>query len=411
MTTHWAIFVDNDSQKAAFTNAVLHNKHPYFKYFDQQKGALFSSLAITQFINEEERHGSSKLNDAVQPLKTMSSGEQKKALLNHILANNPDYIILDNPFDNLDTDFQQELKQLLQTKAGQIGFLQLVSRKTDLLPFVTHFGALVENDFTKLTKTAVESVLQNKFHFAGNLPQPIHAVPYSDTSLIEIKNVSISYEGKSVLKDISWTIKPGDFWQLIGKNGSGKSTLLSMIIGDNPKAYRKDIYLFGKKKGSGESVWDIKEKIGYFSPAMTDKFAGRHSVAHMLISGFNDSIGLYTKPTDAQQQCIGEWLRLLNLKKKKNTLFKDLSLGEQRLVMTARAMVKHPPVLLLDEPTAGMDDASAELLVALVNKIANHSYTAIIFVSHRMEKGLLPKATYSLTMTPDGSMGTSKTHS
>lgn len=407
MLEHWAIFADNDSKKSSFIEAVLNNTHSEFKSFNDQKGILFSSLSITTLINEEERHGALRLNNTAQPLKTMSSGEQKKALLYHIFENSPDYIILDNTFDNLDVDFQQELQLILKTKANTIRFLQLTSRKSDTLSFIHNYGVLEKDCFKKIQASTIETIFQNKIHFNGNIPKPIESISYSEKSLIDIRNVSISYNNKKVLNNITWAIKPADFWQLTGKNGSGKSTLLSMIIGDNPKAYGKDIYLFGKKKGTGESVWDIKQKIGYFSPAMTDKFTGRHTLENMLISGFNDSIGLYTKPTDVQKRVIEQWITILNFQEKKNSLFKDLTLGEQRLVMTARAMVKHPPLLILDEPTAGMDDSSATLLVALVNKIASQSSTAIIFVSHRQESGLLPKSTYRLDITDNGSVGSS----
>lgn len=407
MLEHWAIFADNDSKKSSFIEAVLNNTHSEFKSFNDQKGILFSSLSITTLINEEERHGPLRLNNTAQPLKSMSSGEQKKALLYHIFENSPDYIILDNTFDNLDVDFQQELQLILKTKANTIRFLQLTSRKSDTLTFIHNYGVLEKDCFKKIQASTIETIFQNEIHFNGNIPKPIESISYSEKSLIDIRNISISYNNKKVLNNITWVIKPADFWQLTGKNGSGKSTLLSMIIGDNPKAYGKDIYLFGKKKGTGESVWDIKQKIGYFSPAMTDKFTGRHTLENMLISGFNDSIGLYTKPTDVQKRVIEQWITLLNFQEKKNSLFKDLTLGEQRLVMTARAMVKHPPLLILDEPTAGMDDSSATLLVALVNKIANQSSTAIIFVSHRKENGLLPKSTYRLDITGNGSVGSS----
>ena len=107
----------------------------------------------------------------------------------------------------------------------------------------------------------------------------------------------------------------------------------------------------------------------------------------MIISGFYDSIGLYIPPSDQEKNLVISWLTLLQLHHKRNTLFLDLTMGEKRLVMTARAMIKHPPLLILDEPTAGLDDKSASLFIALVNKIAQESDTAIIFVSHRKETG------------------------
>lgn len=405
MIQHWAILVNNASQKSRFIEAILSQTHPSFKAFKNQKGALFSPLALTSLVNQEERHGSTVLINAQQPLKTMSSGEQKKALLQHILASQPNYIILDNPFDNLDADFQVELKLLLTQKAQETSFIQLVSRKSDILPIISSFGVLKEREFSQLKAEHLNRVFVSKTLFKGSIPKPIQRIDCKSDTLIEFKNVSISYANKSILRNITWKIHQGDFWQLMGKNGSGKTTILSMIVGDNPKAFGQDIYIFGQKKGSGESVWEIKEKIGYFSSNMTDKFRGRHSVEHMLISGFRDSIGLYIKPTEMQKQKSKEWLQLLDFWDQRHTLFKDLSLGQQRLLMTARAIVKHPPLLILDEPTAGMDDTSAALLVALVNKIANETNTSIVFVSHRNEPGLSPTSIFKLAMTPSGSEG------
>lgn len=138
---------------------------------------------------------------------------------------------------------------------------------------------------------------------------------------------------------------------------------------------------------------------------MTDSFRGYHSLENMLISGLTDSIGLYLRPTEIQGRIAREWLKLLGLENLKDTYFHDLSEGLKRLVMCARAMVKHPPLLILDEPTAGLDDKSASLLVALVNKFAMESRTAIVFVSHRTEPGLTPHAVFQLEMTSKGSVG------
>ncbi|MFD0796801.1 ATP-binding cassette domain-containing protein [Maribacter chungangensis] len=405
MTTHWAIYIDNDSHKSGFIEEVLKQGQTVFKFPVKKKGALFSPLAVTKFINKEEQYGRSALKNSRQPLKTMSSGEQKKALLNFIIQEQPDYIILDNPFDNLDIDSQAELKQLLIQKSQDISFIQLASRKSDILPFINRFGTLKEGEFIQLDAKSTTDTINATPVFNKQLPKPIHTHGSVTNILIEFRNVSILYKDRPILKNISWKVQKGDFWQLMGKNGSGKTTMLSMIFGDNPKAYGQDIYIFGKKKGTGESVWEIKEQIGYFSSNMTDKYTGRHSVEQMLISGFTDAVGLYTLPTETQKQRSKEWLVLLGLWEKRTTLFRFLSTGQQRLLMTARAMVKHPPLLILDEPTAGMDDNAAALLVALVNKIAQETNTSIIFVSHRIEPGLLPKSIYELEMTPNGSTG------
>lgn len=402
---HWAVLVDNDSDKVSFIRSIQNSsKISHFKKLKFKTGKLFSPLALQHFMDEEERHDNKLIKGYNQPLKTMSSGEQKRALLYYILESKPDYIILDNPFDNLDTSFQSQLKKLLTTHSQDIIFIQLASRKLDILPFITNYGRLTKNGFIIIREEEL-NIGNKKAKFTGSIPFAMEHITIPSETLVKLKNVSISYGDKNILKDITWKINKGEFWQLLGKNGSGKTTILSMITGDNPKAFGQEIYLFGKRKGTGESVWDIKQKLGYYSPAMTDKFTGRHTIEHMLISGLTDSIGLYVRPTETQKRYSKHWLVLLGLWEEKDTLFKDLSLGKQRLIMTARAMVKHPPLLILDEPTAGMDDTSAQLLVALVNKIAQETKTAIVFVSHRAEPGLHPKKTFELKLTENGSIG------
>jgi molybdate transport system ATP-binding protein len=406
MKKHCAVLIDNKSLKKGLIHAILRNENSYFKFLGTKKGALFSPVMLSQLIDEEERNDQ-KIVHRGQSLRTMSSGEQKKALLRHILESKPDYIILDNPFDSLDHGFQKELKNLLLEVSGDFIFIQLVSRVTDILPFINQFTRLNGDRLDPIGGMPTFIKPQSDF-LNGKIPAAIVPIRIDNELLIAFKNVSVSYEDKAILFNINWTVKKGEFWQLIGNNGSGKSTLLSMITGDNPKAYGQNILLFGKRKGTGESVWDIKQKLGYFSPGMTYKFSGRFTMEQMLISGFNDSIGLYTKPTEVQKRKAKEWLQLLNLWPEKDMLFADSSLGQKRLIMTVRAMVKHPPLLILDEPTTGMDDEAAALLVVLVNKIAKETDTTIIFVSHRDEPGLNPNKSLQLQMSPKGSIGVSK---
>ncbi len=403
---HYTILIDNNSSKKEFIQALLKGNCPeVLENFKDKNGLLFSSLTIDKIIEEEDKRDHTILSTDLQRLETMSSGEQKKALLYHLFDAKPDYIILDNPFDNLDVGFVAELKSILKKHSSTISFIQCTSRKGDTLSFIENFGKLDGDQLIEISSIAQTDSSDSSYFKNRTIPPPPEKTPILQNPLLQFKNVSISYGEKNILSQINWTVRKSDFWQLIGPNGSGKSTILSMIIGDNPKAFGQDIFLFGKRKGSGESVWEIKKNMGYYSPVLTNKFNGRHSVEHMLISGLTDSVGLYTLPTEVQKRVIKNWLQLLGLEKLKNTHFNKLSVGQQRLVMTARAMVKHPPLLILDEPTAGMDDTSAGLLVSLVNKIATDTQTAIIFVSHRKEPGLEPKHIYRLQKTATGSIG------
>ncbi len=406
MKEHWAIFVNNNSNKKALIHKLLSGDVPSpLKKLKTKKGGLFSKLALDKFLKEEDRHGKNRLEQGFnQALKTMSSGEQKKALLHYLLRTTYDFIILDNPFDNLDHDSQIEFIKRVEAQAQETTFIQILSRESEVLPFITNYADL-NGTLLSFRESTLLTPSKIKHPFTGKIPKPLEPSPPLNQLLIHLSDVSVRFGNKIVLKHIDWKIHKGEFWQLSGKNGSGKSTLLAMITGENPKGYGQELFLFGKKKGSGESIWDIKKNIGYFSPAMTYKFNGRHSVEHMLISGLNDSIGLYLKPTESQLALAKKWMLLLGFLDLKNELFCNLTMGQQRLIMIARAMVKHPPLLLLDEPTAGLDDQSVDLLVNLVNKIAKESHTAIIFVSHRVEQGLNPDYIYELQMTASGSIG------
>jgi len=408
----YAILIQNNANTEPLVQQLLQNKAVEgLTELQHLNGLLFSRSEIHRYMDEEDRHDIKILTkDVDQPLKTMSSGEQKKALLNYLLQQNPDFMVLVNPFDNLDVATQVKLREQLLEIAKTKIVVQVVSRLDDILPGTTHFfkldGSTLESypspdDFWNDTR-----ITSNPFQDSIPAPlKPIETIIHRE--LVCFKKVSVSFDGRPVLDQIDWTIQSGEFWQLIGPNGSGKSTLLSMITGDSHKGYGQNLTIFGQKKGSGESVWDLKQKIGYYTPAITDKFRGYHSLEHMIISGLHDSIGLYVQPTDSEINLARQWLQLLQLDDRKREHFRELSDGDKRLVMMARAMVKHPPLLILDETTAGLDDASASLFVALVNKIAKESETAIVFVSHRTEPQLEPMYIYELISKESGSKGIS----
>ncbi len=409
LINHWAIFTDNSTPLAPLADRLLNGPQPEgFESLEGKRGALFSTSEILRWMEEELRHDRKVLTrDREQSLQSMSSGERKKALFAFILEEEPDYLILDNPFDNLDPSTREELREKIMGLSATVSVIQVLSRKSDLLPFIEKHFYWKEDKLlgTGKSETALDELGYANEPFPEALPPPPENTVYTDRTLVELRNVSVSFRDKKVLHRISWKIAPGDFWELRGPNGSGKTTLLSLITGDSPKAYGQEINLFGHRKGSGESVWDIKQHIGYITPALTDRFRGYHTLEQMLISGLVDSIGLYTLPTEKQRELAGSWLKLLGLADRKDHYFHDLSKGQQRLIMCARAMIKHPSLLILDEPTADLDDHSAQLVVHLVNKLGRESHSAILFVSHREEPGLRPGSVLQLNPTQRGSEG------
>lgn len=408
MSTHTFLLIHNAVSSTALTSHLLSGDFPDFHYLKKKKVAVFSTGHLQHFIEEEERHDRKLLTAGTsQSLRSMSSGERKKALLKYILLSAPEVIILSNPLDNMDHASQQGFKKTFQELSASLQFIQIGTRAIDAFSFITtYYSFTVEGLRKHLDREAFFAAHKTYSpQKIGEVPPPIAPNLPESKVLIEMDSVSVQFGTKPVLKNITWKIQLGEFWQLKGPNGSGKSTLLNLITGDSHKGYGQDLSLFGRKKGSGESVWDLKEHIGYFSPAMIDQFKGYHTLENMLISGLYDSVGLYYSPSDVERRLAEKWLGILGLTAKRSSYFKTLSEGEKRLVMTARAMIKHPPLLLLDEPTIGLDDTSAAFFVALVNSYAVQSTSAIVFVSHREEPGLHPHFIYALHPTLEGAEG------
>jgi len=197
-----------------------------------------------------------------------------------------------------------------------------------------------------------------------------------------MENVSIRYGTKTVLHNINWEVRRGEAWSLSGHNGAGKSTLLSLITGDNPQAYSQLIYLFDKRRGSGESIWDIKEKIGYISPELHLHFDQSVNCFDVIASGLFDTIGLFRKLSLKDQHKVMQWMKLMGLEELKSTSLRQLPSGRQRMVLLARALVKNPPLLILDEPFQGLDESQIAYMRALINQIHNKFGTTLICVSH-----------------------------
>ena len=400
---HIAIYISNKDDKLQLIQHIIHGNS--IVNLSNLKGALFSEITLNRFIDEEIIHGQFDVQtDTKNSLLQSSEGERKQALLQHLISQKPEYLIVDNVFGNLDTLKQAAIEKTLTNLSASVKIIQITNRIAEILPFIEKMYQFQKSNLVEFIVEETSKIMKS-LNFVEDLPKPQHPISEAINPLLKFNNVSVTYNDRPILNSISWEIKRGEFWQLIGANGSGKSTILSMIYGDNPKAYGQDITLFGVKKGSGESVWDIKQRIGYFSSEMLRGFKRLDAVGNMIVSGFFDSVGLYKEPTNAQIKITEQWLHVLQLFELRKQPFLSLSKGHQRLVLIARAMVKQPPLLILDEPTNGLDDFDVALFTELINKIAKETNTAILYVSHRKEAGLNPDFIYALTPSEQGSTG------
>jgi len=402
---HWDILLTNQVNKKKFIDSLLSGEaKEELAVFNNQKGILFSDISIEKFIEREYQYESVEASpESHRQLRTFSSGERKKEFLKYCISQNPDFIIFDNPFDHLDQTSRLALALSLEKLTDTISIIQLVNRTVDLMDFVVNKVQIKDNSFTLYPISKTEN------HFktlnTAAIPKAHETGTFHESELIKMDHVSVSYEDRKILDNISWTIKQGEFWQLIGPNGSGKSTILSLITGDNPKGYGQNLFLFGRKKGSGESVWEIKKQIGIYTTSMMDLFQKSHTLEEMILSGFFDSIGLYIEPTTLQKQIVAQWLEAIEMSHLKKKRFIDLSIGQQRVALIVRAVLKHPPLLILDEPVEGLDDENVDLVIQLINTIRQETNVAILYVSHRIESGLAPTSVFELIPSETGSVG------
>ncbi|NDW19352.1 ATP-binding cassette domain-containing protein [Dysgonomonas sp. 216] len=321
----------------------------------------------------------------------LSSGELRKFLIVRALINRPKILILDNPFIGLDNKSRAVLNAIFKNLV-EFEDLQLVlvlSNPNDIPDLITHVLPIKEKRIGKAcTKNEFfsnEQQVSEIFPSISNLN--INGLAEADTnnSIFEnalmFKKIHIKYGNRTILNDVNWTVKRGEKWALLGENGSGKSTLLSLVSGDNPQAYANDITLFDRKRGSGESIWDIKKHIGYISPEMHLYYLKNVRCIEIVASGFFDTIGLYRKCNSEQIFEAEKWMDIFGISYLKNTSFLNVSTGEQRLVLLARVFVKNPSLLILDEPLHGLDVGNKIRVKQIIEEFCNET-KSLIYVTH-----------------------------
>ncbi len=325
----------------------------------------------------------------------LSTGESRKVMLIRALASEPDLLVLDEPFDGLDAHTLEMLQQYLAGLVESVPMVLVLNRFDEFPDFITHI-AYVDQGRLQLQVDRKDEQAYNELYQLLHLKTTDLEVPAADPEndiprldptqpLVRLNKINITYDGHRIIDSLDWTIEPNQHWQLSGPNGSGKTGLLSLITGDHPQCYVNDIFVFGFQRGNGESIWQIKQFIGYVSTALQWEYKVGTGLRNVIISGFYDSIGLYTKATEKQKQIADEWLKLLGMSDRADTPFNKLSYGDQRLLLIARAMVKHPPLLILDEPCLGLDDMNRQLVLALIEKICAGTETSVLYVNHHPE--------------------------
>lgn len=326
----------------------------------------------------------------------LSSGEHKKLQLVKALWLKPQLLIIDQPYTGLDFNSRKSLNTLLDQISKDGVQLVLICNDNELPLSINRFAEIINGQLVVSNSREISSIQFTKHD--NQIPDFLKQSPvYSSNKIVKMVNVNISYGEKQVLKNINWEVRAGEKWLLQGHNGSGKSTLLSLINGDHPQSYANELYLFGNKRGSGESIWDIKQHIGLISPEFHWYFDASATVWQSIASGFYDTVGLFKQLPYSKSVQVDELVAYFGLTENKNELLNHLPLGKQRLVLLARTIIKNPQLLILDEPCQGLDQQQTQYFNQLVDELCNNGMT-VIYVGH-FESQLPTSLTHKLLLS------------
>ncbi len=320
----------------------------------------------------------------------LSSGESRKLLILEAITHGSNHLLIENPYDGLDVDSCREFDRVVQglQKRG-VGLVIFLTSRHDIPGWCSHVACMEGGTIAMQgARAEVLSTINRKkdikqWRTTGERPAPENR---EERELVKLVGGTVGYGERTIIASFDLLVEQGDHTLITGPNGAGKSTLLSVITGDHPDCYTNELYLFGKRRGSGESIWELKKEMGIVSPALHRSHYVPGSTLHIVISGFFDSIGLYSTFTAAQKKQARQWLADVGLEASATVPFRRLSFAQQRLALIARALIKLPKLLILDEPTQGLDDRNRESLLSFLEMVAEKRISTILYVSHRRDE-------------------------
>ena len=323
----------------------------------------------------------------------LSTGEARKVLLLQAVLGEPSLLILDDPFDGLDRAAHGELAQAIVHVAEHLPVLVVGTFGARDLPFplaALREVFLLEHGELSFRGTP-QAFLQRASSGCSHRTPPVELGSWYEphdpsVPLVQLRKGCVRYGEQVVFEGLDFSVAAGQHTLIEGPNGSGKSSLLEMITGDHPQAYSNELYLFGRRRGSGETVWDIKKNVGVVSSRLHRDYRVGGSVEEVLLSGLFDSIGVYQKPEPSHRMRARAWLEWLDQGLALHASFRELSFGQQRLVLIARAAIKVPPLVVLDEPTSGLDADNRTRVLELVESLCRQHKSTVLMVTHRADE-------------------------
>ncbi|MBI3379599.1 ATP-binding cassette domain-containing protein [Candidatus Gottesmanbacteria bacterium] len=375
------------------------------------KDVILSGISVYRKINADDNKLmvdiAEKLNITYllsREITALSSGEMRKTLIARALMKSPKLLILDEPFDGLDEKSKNDLSSVINNLAkDNIHIILITHRVEEIVPNISHILFLKNGEiFAKgekeklLTAENLSNIYEddvtsdNKYLSSSVSNQSERSDPYNIPDiLIEMKDVNVKYGKTIVLSHFNWIMKKGEDWAILGPNGVGKSTIVKLITGDNLQGYANKIKIFDIEKGTGETVWEIKKHIGIISSELQIQYRKNMNSYDVIASGFYDSIGLYHYPTKEEEKRVDKWIEILQISDLAKRNYSHLSYGQKRMILLARAMVKSPTLLILDEPCHGLDMVNRKRILDIIETIGETD-THLLYITHHKEEILPP---------------------
>jgi molybdate transport system ATP-binding protein len=382
------------------------------------KDVIFSGILVNRSVTPADEERFFEVVDQLgiryllqRRVVSLSTGEMRKTLIARALIKSPKLLILDEPFDGLDGRSRETLAESINhLMTGSMRVVLVVHRLEEIVPNITHVllvkngqlfmqgpkdEVLTSENISKLYGFNLHLEKTNKGYrvsYGVEKSDKIDTtVLYSDALqdvpevLIEMKDTTVKYKDLVVLDKLNWSMKRGENWVILGPNGSGKSTIVKLIVGENLQGYANQIMLFGKRKGSEETLWEIKKHLGVVSSELQVQYRKKMSAYDVIASGFYDSIGLYQYPTPKQKAIVDEWIELLRIGDMANQPYHQLSYGQKRMILLARAMLKSPALLIMDEPCHGLDILNRRRILEIIEMIGGTPTNLLYITNHKEE--------------------------
>lgn len=359
------------------------------------------------FLNNPEEHGDlirafAMADSMDKGYRQLSSGQSRKLMLLAQITRGVASLLVQAPYEGLDRASCDELdKALAVCHQWGVQLFITVHNRGDIPAWCTHVGGIARGRIVHSgprTKdlNQVEAILRSGSpDFKASVKELVQVENLSGKDygsgeppmeLVRLQKGSAGYDGKPVFSDLDICIRTHEHTLVTGPNGCGKSTLLQMIIGDHPACYQNDLSIFGIRRGTGESIWELKQHMGIVSPELHRSYHVPGTTLHCILSGLFDSIGLYQPYTPADEKKAMEWLERTGLANEAHTPFRRLSYADQRLVLIARALIKIPKLLILDEATQGLDESNRLAILDFLEQVARERLSTILYVSHREDE-------------------------